>query len=995
MIRFRHLLVALITTVISAGQLEAQTGTISGRFFDASIGAAVGGVEVTIDGRTVESDAEGRFVLTNIPAGTYTLRASRLGYQSVEQAITVVAGATSTVEISMTPLPFVIEGLVAIGYGEQQKRDLTGVVEEVSVEEFNTGRIVSPEELIRGKVAGVQVAEANGGEPGGGISIRIRGGTSVTSSNEPLYVIDGVPIPVGGGLSAGRNPLNFLNPDDIASFTVLKDASATAIYGSQGANGVVLIETRSGAGAAALGTRITYRGSYSGSNVVDQPDILSAAQFRQAVEEHAPEQMQFLGNANTDWREAVERSAFGQEHSVAVLGSGDKMNYRLSFGYLNQEGVVRASRNERLSLNLNYNQLLLADRLRLQASVLGARTEDQFTPGGVLFSANNFAPTQPIEDPNSPHGGFFEWDEPLATNNPVGELNLVTDEGTTYRSVGNVTGVYAIPGLDGLSATARVGYLVTSSERRTFAPSNNKAQEEDGSNGTLSRTNPTEFGSLFDGFLTYARNWDRHSLDVTGGYAYTQERIETPSFFAEQLSSDLLGNEGIPSAGLERTFLTVDESKLASWFGRANYTYLDRYLLTATVRTDGSSKFGEGNQWGTFPSAAVAWRVSQEPFMDGWESLSDLKLRASWGKNGNAAFPSYQQFKDYVFGDPLTRAQFGDEFVPTIRPSAADPNIKWEETTSWNFGVDYGLWNNRLTGALDYYTKRTEDLIFDVIVAAGTNLSNVVTTNVGTMENKGFEVTVNGLLFEGNEGGFSWNANFNAAYNKNELIEINPFAGGGEQILAGNPITGGVGSFIQVLQPGHPVNSFFVLRHKRGSDGKPIVGTDLEMYEDLDGDGNIDQDDRAPLHSPNPDWILGHTSQMRWGSFDLGFTLLAQLGNYVYNNVASSTGFFDQLRDSQRPSNLHASVLENNFVGPQYFSDVYVEDASFLRMENIQLGYSFRGGTLSGVRIFGGVQNVFTITGYSGVDPTASITGIDNNIYPRTRTFTAGLNVAF
>jgi iron complex outermembrane receptor protein len=407
----------------------------------------------------------------------------------------------------------------------------------------------------------------------------------------------------------------------------------------------------------------------------------------------------------------------------------------------------------------------------------------------------------------------------------------------------------------------------------------------------------------------------------------------------------------------------------------------------------------------------VAWRISEEDFLG--DGFSDLKLRFSWGKNGNQAFGDYMQYKSYSFGEATAQVQFGNEFVNTIRPSASDPDIKWEETTSWNLGLDYGLWNNRLSGALEVYNKKTDDLIFSVIVPAGVNLSNVVTTNVGSMKNRGIELTLNALLVQADNGGFSWDANFNAAYNKNELVVIDPFAGGTEQILTGNAISGGVGSFIQVLTPGQAINAFFVYQHRRdATTGKPI-------YEDFDGDGDIDdldlyidqvecddagvcatdsvinQDDRVPFKDPLPKWILGHTSQFRLKAFDLSFTMLAHLGNHVYNNVASSTGFYDQLRDSARPSNMHSSVLDYGFVTPQYFSDVYVEDASFLRMENIELGYTFRGGMLNNMRIFGVVQNVFTLTGYTGIEPTATITGIDNNIYPRARTFTGGLSVTF
>jgi TonB-linked SusC/RagA family outer membrane protein len=993
MTRFRHLLVALSITLLGAGQLYAQTGTIRGRITDASIGGGVSGVRVTVAGLTVESDDEGRFVVTGVQAGTYTLTASRLGYRDAEESVTVVAGQTTTIEILLMPAPVGLAGVVAIGYGEQEKRDLTGVVAEVQAEQFNTGRIVSAEELVQAKVAGVEVVQNNGGEPGGGIAMRIRGGTSVSSSNEPLYVIDGVPIAVGGGLSAGRNPLNFLNPEDIESFTVLKDASSTAIYGSQGANGVVLISTRSGQGTGDAPPRVTFRANFSGSTVTGRPDILNATQFRQAVADQFPDALPVLGDASTDWREEVEQSAFGQDYTVAVTGGANKMNYRLSAGYLNQEGAVLASKNERLSLSLAYNQLLFDDRLRLQANLLGARNEDRFTPGGVLGNATNFAPTQPIMDTESPWGGYFEWDDTEAPDNPVAILNMQSSEGTTYRSIGNATGEYDLPFLDGLTATTRLGYVVTNTETRYFAPSNSKPQADQGQDGTITRANPHEFSYLFEGFGTYTRSWEQHAFNLTGGYAFQKWRTESPSFLAQQLNSDLLGTGGIPGAEIQQSFLTIVENRIASWFARANYAHKDKYLLTASIRTDGSSKFGSDNQWGTFPSAAVAWRLSEESFLDSWESLSDLKLRLSYGKNGNQAFDAYQQYRAYTYGNAQAQAQLGDAFVGTIRPSAANPDIRWEKTSSWNVGLDYGLWNNRLAGAIEVYNKKTDDLIFLVPAAAGTNLSNYVTDNVGTVKNKGFELTVNALISEGAGDGFSWNANFNFAYNSNELVDINPVIGDTlvelERIQTGG-IAGGVGSTIQILQPGYPVNSFFVYRHKY-ADGKPIVGTDLEMYEDVNGDGIINQDDRVPYKSPNPDWIIGHTSIMRWKKFDASFTLLAKIGNYVYNNIASSTGFYDQLRDVGAPMNLHTSVLDYEFQTPQYFSDVYVENASFLRMQNIQLGYTFSPR----LRAWGVVQNAFTITGYDGIDPTAGIGGIDNNIYPSVRTFTAGLSVTF
>ena len=990
----------LLFTLLWAAPVTAQdrTGTVAGRVLDAGTRSPLAGAYVTVAERGALTNDDGRFAVSDVPAGLQTVRVALLGYGEATEAVTVVAGESVEIEIVMTTQAIELDRLVVTGYGEQRAGDLAGVITKVSPEEFNTGRIVSPEQLIQGKVAGVQIIDS--GEPGGGISLRIRGGTSVTSSNEPLFVVDGVPLPVGGGLSAGRNALNFLNPEDIASITVMKDASATAIYGSRGANGVVVIETKSGA----PGAQISYTGSISGSQVTEQLDLLDPEQFRRAVSERAPENMDLLGSASTDWRDAIARSAVGQEHTLAFSGGSGGMNYRLSLGYLDQGGVIRSSETERVSAALAYSQLFLNDQLRVQANLRGSRTADEFTPGGVLGGATAFAPTQPIRDPDSPFGGFFEWADPLGPNNPVAALELVTDEGTTYRSIGNVRGELRLPFLQALSANVNIGYDVTKSERLGFAPSIVRDQAENGLGGTVNRENFSLTNTVVDAYLNYETDLGAgdNRIDVTAGYSYEDSRGDYPSFRTQGLSFDLLGPFGIPAAEDERTFLTVEESRLVSGFARLNYSLSDRYLLTLSVRRDGSSRFGPDQQWGTFPSAAVAWRISAEPFMERFDAISDLKLRLSWGVNGNQAFPNYRAFSDYVIGDAATRAQFGDEFVTTIRPSAADPAIKWEETTSYNIGIDYALFGNRLGGSIDFYQKDTEDLIFTVPVAAGTNLSNFVTTNIGSMENRGVELAVNALVFDGTAGGFLWDVGFNASTNHNELVRINSVGGGGEQILTGG-IEGGVGSNIQVLQPGHPINSFFVYRHKRRADGRPVHADENgdgninedDLYVDLNGDGIVNQDDRSPFESPAPKWIFGHTSALAYRNLDLSLALRAHIGSYVYNNVASTRGHYSALRGGA-PTNLHASVLENEFDNPQYFSDVYVEDASFLRLDNVTLGYTFQPfGAGQPMRVFGTVQNVFTLTGYSGIDPTAGVNGIDTNIYPRALTFVAGVGVRF
>ena len=977
-----------LASALSVAHAQSGTGVVSGRITEAASRGPLANVAVTIVGTTIGATTrpDGGFQLTNVPAGSYRLRAARIGYSPKEVPIVVAAGATVTMDVGLDLLAAQLAGVVTVGYGTREARDRTGVVETVTERQFNPGRIVSAEQLIQAKVPGVQVIDNN--EPGGGISLRIRGGTSITSSNEPLFVVDGVPLQVGGGVSAGHNPLNFLNPRDIESISVLKDASATAIYGSRGANGVVLITTKSGA----QGTLVTYGSSFSNSMVTREPDLLNAEQYRAAVQKFAPENVKVLGSASTDWRDAIQRTAAGQEHEVAIAGGKEAMRYRLSLNYLDQNGVVTGTTAKRMSSAFNYSDRLFADVVEFKTSIKASRTDDRFTPGGVLGAATSLAPTQPIRNAD---GTYFQWKEQLGANNPLADLDALSDRGSTFRSLGNVETRYNLPFVTGLAVTARGGYDFAQSERTAFSPSTAQGELETSRGGRFTRNNPRQVNTLLELFGNYTRDIAalNGDLDFTAGYTYEESQGDYPSFFAEKLSSNLLGANGIPSAVTQQTFLDVQESKLVSGFARANLTVADRYLLTASVRRDGSSRFGPDNQWGVFPSFAAAWRIIDEPSLKERLPFSDLKLRYSWGVNGNQSFANYLFLSTYATGGPQAQVQFGNEFVSTIRPTAVDPNIKWEQTTSNNLGLDIGMFDSRVTATIDYYRKRTKDLIFNVPVAAGTNLSNFVTTNIGSLENKGLELGLNAQLFRPAGNGFSWDASLNAANNTNKIVQINTDGG---QILTGG-IAGGVGSTIQVLQPGQPVNSFFVFRSKVGPDGQPVTGDkpDKELYQDLNGDGNINQSDRVAYKSPAPKWIIGHSSSMRYRRVDAGFTVRAYLGNYVYNNVASSLGFYGAVRGAA-PGNLQTSVLKNGFVNPQYFSDVYVEDASFVRLDNVTLGYTLgRSRAFQQLRIYGTIQNVFTSSKYSGVDPLAGVNGIDNNIYPLSRTFTTGISVGF
>jgi iron complex outermembrane receptor protein len=1005
--------IGLLLAAVWITPLRAQepTGSISGRVTDEASQQPLQGALVRVGGQNTQTRADGGYLLPDVPAGDDTLRVTMIGYAPAARPVTVAAGETLDLDVALTAQAVNLAELVVIGYGEQRQGNVTGAVTNVTAEEFNTGRVVTPTELIQNKVAGVQVVENN--EPGGRTSIRIRGPTSTNASNEPLYVVDGQPLgtDAGGGVTPGRDPLNFLNPDDIASITVLRDAGAAAIYGTNAANGVVLITTKRG--QQGQGTKFEYTGSMSASNVTRLPSMLNAQQFRTAVEQFAPASVGQLQNGNTDWFGAIDRTGFGQEHNVAVSGAGAAMDYRLSLNFLDQKGIIDRNSTRRIGLGANYSQRLADDRLNLRFNLRGSRSDDKFTPLGVLSNAAQFGPTQPINDPATATG-FYDWPGGLTSaDNPVAILNLAEEKATTYRAIGNVQTEYSLPWINGLRANLTLGFDVTEAERENFTPSVLHGEVKTGNGGKQTRYNPTQVNTVLETYLNYTtpRPLGPGTLDLTGGYSWTKTHTDSSYYEANGLDTDALGNGGLSPATSVKNILFEQQSKLISFFGRINYNIEDRYIAAASLRRDGSSRFGAAHDWGTFPSVSLAWRLSQEGFLRGFRGLSDLKLRGSWARTGNQSFGNYLAVSSYQLSDGQTQYQFGDTIFTTSRPSAVDPNIRWEQTRAFNVGLDFGFANQRLTGAIDWYDKLTSDLLFTLPVAAFSNLSNFITTNIGSMRNRGIEMSLGARVLQGGERGLSWQADFTAARNTNELRTITPL--GGLNILVGD-VSGGVGTRIQVLTPGFPVNSFYVYEHIREG-GKPIYrdvngdrvdgvpnGTinDQDLYVDQNGDGIINQGDLRPFHDPAPKWILGHSSYLARGNFDLGFTLRAYLGNYIYNNVASAMGNYRELAQGS-PYNLHSSVLETQFATQQLQSDYYVERASFLRMDNVTLGYSFnlRGQQ---ARVFGTVQNLFTITGYSGVDPaaniaptatTSSVNGIDNNIYPRSRTFSGGLSL--
>jgi iron complex outermembrane receptor protein len=1007
---------AALALLVSAMPLGAQmtTGTIRGRVTDEESRQPLARVVVSIGGRSAITSAEGQYIISNVPAGGDSLRTRLIGYAPFAREVFVQGGQTLEADFALRARAVALAEMVVVGYGEQSAGNFTGAGTSLNRDEFNPGRVISPQNLIQNKVPGVQVVDNN--EPGGGLAVRVRGPTSINASNEPLYVIDGVPLGTGagGGLSAGRDPLNFLNPDDIENIMVLRDASAAAIYGTNAANGVVLITTRSGRGATAF----EYTSSFSASSTTRLPAMLSASRYSALIDSLDPLpnwtiNTANVGNLSTNWFDLVTRTGYGQDHNLAVAGQSGTMNYRLSFGYLNQSGVVRGTNLERLSLGINYNQRFLNDRITVRANMRGSRTIDDYTPGGVLSNAAQMGPTQPVYD-TAASTGYYDWPGNIlqSADNPVAILDQARSFGSTLRSVGTLATEYRVPFVTGLKATLNLGYDVTRVDRWTFTPSNLHSQTKSGEGGSIYRTSPYQTNTLLDAFMNYTPVLPALPgvLDITAGYSYSQSRADYSWLLARGLATDLLGENGIAGATSITNTPDPQDSRLISFFGRVNYNIGDRYLAAVTLRRDGSSRFGPENAWGTFPSVAVAWRISQEPFMRGFSRLSDLKLRASWARTGNQNFANYLYYVRYVPGDNSVQYPFGSEYVSTLRPNHVDKGLHWETTRSTNFGIDFGFMNQRFSGAIDWYVKNTDDLIFTITPPAGA-LSNQLTTNIGSMKNNGMEFSLNAQLLRSSNGrGLRWAADFTAAHNTNELVSINPFTGVAQTIRTGG-IAGGVGSTIQVLTPGLPINSFFVYEHIR-EDGRPIfrdrgtlvggvfrtdtldgIVNDQDLYVDQNGDSVINFDDLRPFHDPAPKWIFGHSSYFRFNQWDASFTLRAYTGNYVYNNVASNLGTYLELTRGA-PYNLHESVDETNFESPQYLSDYYVEDASFLRMDNITVGYTFnyRGQP---ARVFAAVQNAFTLAGYSGVDPTAGVNGIDNNMYPRARTFTGGMSIRF
>jgi len=989
----------LLSLLIGADAFAQSTIKVTGTVTDAADGMGVPGASVLQKGTSngTITNMDGQFTL-EVPTDA-VLVISFIGYKTAE----IPVQGRSTVQLALESDVTELSEVVVVGYGSQEKGDVTGVVTAVDSKEFNKGAIVSPDQLLAGKVAGVQITQSTG-EPGGKTSIRIRGGTSINASNEPLFVIDGVPIDNSshdpGGFSGGRNPLNFINPADIETFTVLKDASATAIYGSRGANGVIIITTKKG--KAGEGIRVNYDGYVNVSRVnTSNMNVLGAEEFRNVVTAKGPSKLPLLGNRNTNWFDEVVQDAVGYSHSLSVTGGAENMGYRASIGYQNLDGVIKTSNTERTSYAFSMNQSLLDGDLQINTNLKGAATSDRFAPG-VVGAAYAFDPTQPILDPESPWGGFFEYQNDLAPDNPVSSINQTQDFGESFRNIGNVEFDYMLPFVDGLSAKLNLGFDINTGERERFQPSTLRNQSVD--NGELRRENYKRVSKLLDAYVNYKKYFEGidSEIDFTVGYSYQDFTGEFPRFRAWDLETDIFGLNSTNPARENITATSIEENRLISFFGRMNYSLKDKYLLTLTLRRDGSSRFGESNRWGMFPSAAFAWRVLDEGFAESLNNVfSDLKLRVGYGVTGNQEIGNYRYLATYTNSDNMASYQLGNQFYSTLRPNAYDAGLKWEETASYNIGLDFGFMNGRINGALEYYYKRTDDLLFEVAVPAGANLTNILLTNIGSVENQGVELSLNAVAID--KPDFNWSLGFNIAYNRNEILSLDQLNDPSFQGYQTGGISGGVGNNIQILKVGEPVNSFFTYTHLMNGDQPLPDGVDhngdgvinlADMYANVDGEEIVNDNDKSPNQDPAPDIIMGLTSNMSYKNFDLSFTLRSNIGNHVYNNIASNYGHFNRANTLVVPENMHTSVLYSGFNNPQYFSDFYLENASFLRLDNITLGYNIPAFDKMNFRVYGTVQNAFILTEYSGFDPEIQ-NGIDNNLYPRPTNYILGVNLNF
>lgn len=896
--------------------------------------------------------------------------------------------------------------MVVIGYGSVKKDDLSGSVVAIKAEEMNKGAVTSPQELIMGKVPGLSVSQGDGA-PGAGSTIRIRGGASLNASNDPLIVIDG--IPVSNDAAPGTpNALATINPNDIETFTVLKDASATAIYGSRASNGVIIIQTKKGTQDK---IKVSYSGTFTAKDPYKRIETLDAQSFREVMQAQYPEGtaqsadiqriLNVYPNQSTDWQDAIYQTGLSTDQNIGIAGKAGFMPFRISLGYNTEKGTLKTSKYERYTGAVNLSPKFFDNHLSVDINVKGTINKNRFADSGAVGAAAFFDPTKPIYDEENRYNGYWNWgivqgaQADLATQNPLSLLYDRNNHGTTKRSLGNIQLDYKIHGLEDLHANLNLGYDVAKTTGRNFVNSNSVQSSLDKTFTGLGQGNTwnnLRRNHLLDFYMNYAKNIEsiKSNFDIMAGYSWQHFYYANHDITYSNPTEDLGAKEGYTYDENERHYIRDDhrripyENYLISFFGRLNYNFMDRYLLTATLRRDGSSRFSENNRWGLFPSAALAWTISNEPFMKATENvLSKLKLRLGYGVTGQQEIGDYQYITSYSFSTNPNTTYLG---TTLLKPNGYSPDLKWEQTTTYNVAIDFGFLNNRINGSIEYYQKHTKDLLNTISAAAGTNFINLITANVGKMKNKGVEANVNAIAIQSK--GFTWEVGYNITWNDSKITKLT---------TTFNPDYQGIDAGTnQKHQVGEMPGTFYLYQQVYDENGKPIQNA----FVDRNNDGQITEADRYLTHkSPMAKVYMGFSSQFSYKKWDLGFNLRANFGNYVYNGVASGNSTSNNYGGKGFITNLYNGFQDTGFTllntSEQMASDYFLENASFLKMDNLTLGYSFQNlfaAKLSG-RISASVQNVFTISKYSGLDPECG--AIDSNIWPRPRTYTIGLNLNF
>ena len=973
----------------SASLLHAQsTITIDGTVTAASDGVVLPGVSVKLKGTTTGTvtDVTGRFSI-KVPASGAILEISYLGFKTQEVAVN---NSGSNLTVILTEDAAALNEVVVIGYGTTRREDLTGTISVVTSKDFQKGNITTPEQLISGKVPGVSIT-SNGGQPGAGSTIRIRGGSSLNASNDPLFVIDGVPVE-NTSISGASNPLSFINPNDIESFTVLKDASAAAIYGARASNGVIIITTKKGQSGA---LKVNFSTVNSVSDIVKYSEVLSADQFREVVQANGTsDQVAMLGNYNTNWQDKIYQLGASTDNNVTFNGGIKNLPYRLSVGYQNQTGILKTDELQKTSAALVLNPTFFDNHLKVDLNLKGSMQKTRFANTAAIGGAVSFDPTQAIYTNRENFGGYWEWQnvgnpsglENLVGRNPVGLLYQRENRAKPLRSIGNLQIDDKFHFLPELRANLNLGYDVADGKGTTFVSGNAAELIDQGGENNQYRQGRTN--TVVDFYLNYVKSIPsiKSKIDATAGYSYN-DYLSKYYIYRTYLA------DGTPLGAAPTFPYDKPQYRLISYFGRLNYNYDERYYLTATVRQDGSSRFGPDYRKAVFPSVAVSWSIKNESFLKNVEKISALKLRMSYGITGQQdGLFNYSYLSTYNLSTENASYQFGDAYYQMYRPSAYIYNIKWEETATANLGIDFGLWDNRVTGSIDLYQKKTNDLLNRVPQPAGTNFSATAVVNVGDMENKGVEFNVNVVPVKSQN--FNWDAGFNLTYNENNITNLTVVPNDPKYIgFPSGSIQGGVGGqFAQINAVGGPKNTFYLFQQVYDSNGKPIEG----VYVDQNGDGLITPDDKIKTKAADPKVFLGFSNNFSYKNWTASFVMRASLGNYVYSNAFSQRGTLNQVLGTAILLNASPNYLETNFRAQQLLSDYYIQNASFLKMDNLALGYDF-GGVLKNnatLRLNATVQNVFVITKYDGIDPEV-ISGIDNNLYPRPRIFSLGLNLNF